>query len=75
MARISLSIDSATAEETWNFVCAFQRTNGTAQPATLNSDCTITIGGSAFGVKTPPMYIARANAMLAEYNALSAASA
>jgi hypothetical protein len=67
MSRITLKIDSADASETWNFVCAFQRTAGIPLPRQITTEPTVTISGSCFGVTTPAMTEQRAQAMLREY--------
>lgn len=67
MARLTLTIDSASASEMWNFVCAFQRTAGIPLPRQIPTEPTVTIAGSCFGITTPAMTQERAEAMLREY--------
>ena len=56
MARISMQLDSATAEEARSFLLAFQRTESRGLP-------TVQMMGIGWHITTPPMQLDRARAM------------
>jgi hypothetical protein len=58
--RVTITIDSATAEEARALVVAFQRTREMGLPKLLSELPTVQIMGMGWGVETPPMYLDRA---------------
>lgn len=60
MPRITVTLDSLTADELWEVQCAWQRTAGVhSEPATLQEHPYVSIGGSRFGWTSPPMSMHR----------------
>ena len=66
MARITLKIDSATADEARAFVLAFQSTRRNHElPRQLNTEPTVEIVGVGWHVTTPALTAEHAAAMAA----------
>ena len=64
MARISMHLDSATADEARGFLLAFQQTRELGLPANGQMDMpTVQIMGIGWHINTPPMRLDRACAM------------
>lgn len=64
MARISMHLDSATAEEARSFLLAFQLTRSLGLPPNGQKDLpTVEMMGIGWHINTPPMGLDRAHAM------------
>lgn len=63
MSRITLRLDSATADEAETFLCAFQRTKDFGLPSNPLNKPTVEIIGIGWTITTPAMGRDRAIAM------------
>lgn len=53
--RVTIEIDSATADEARSLIVAFQRTRDMGLPAQIGTEPTIRMMGIGWGVTTPAM--------------------
>lgn len=64
--RISLTLDSANADEAKRFIFAFQRTRALGLPASLVTEPTVRMMGVGWGITTPPVTAERATAIMCD---------
>lgn len=70
--RVTITIDSADAQEAHAFVCAFQRTAGLGLPPQITTEPTVRIAGStSWTVQTPAMHVVRVAAILREWDGVA----
>ncbi len=73
--RMTLSIDSATADEAKDLIFAWQRTRHFGKPASPTDDPTVRMAGIGWGVTLPPCDHDRAQAIMADFSTARAEAA
>ncbi len=69
--RVTIRVDSATPEETYNLTLAFQLTSREhTLPRQIGTEPTVTVGGIAFGWTSPALTPEHAKAVMACAHAL-----